>query len=566
MDLQGQTINVPSGVTIEYQTGGDIINGTLNFSDGDIISGELLNGSLELTGATAQLKEPTFNFIPNRWDIVEGEVDDMVAYDNKLILNKVLKDIQLMGGTTFKIDKLDAYFQTQPWFVEKSQSQQDSAIQVPAGMHLIMTNNTNLRVQPNNGKRVALLAVYKADNAIVEGGVLHGDRDTHDYSDGGTHEWGHVLIVKASKNVIIKNMTLMDAGGDGIAVNAYGHASDSNYIYCDNVLITGNKIIRSRRNGLSITDGRNIIVENNEFIDSGTSTSNSSGVAPMWALDIEPYRSGGTIYEIAEDITIRNNIEKGSAQGGFIIYTGDRITIESNTMENGIHYRQTSGSIIRNNKITGVSDISNNARTAIGAENRNGNKDNVISGNTISGFNTGINVGDYNSIEVFDNVINDCGKAIGYQSLLNAKIHDNTITSCDLGIGSQGLNVTLENSEFYNNIITDCKLGFNLNYTNVEELSNTFTIRNNTFESSSNSEVKYVKGLEFINNNLTGDIRVGETENSSFRSNTIVGQFKITSGCKNLMISDNYITDCFWDNNNDDYSIVNIVKQNNSCN
>jgi hypothetical protein len=564
MDLGGATINLPANVTIIYE-GGDIINGTLNFSDNSVISGELLNATLTLGGSTPQLKDTTFNFDPKRWGIVEGIVNDDTAKNNKLIINEIMLKVKDLGATTFKIDRLDAYFFTKPTGELDSWEAQYYAISIPADFNLKMTDNTHLRVQPNNAKRVYLLAIFKADNTIVEGGVLHGDRDTHDYSDGGTHEWGHVVVVKASKNVIIKNTTLMDAGGDGIAVNAFGHAFDSYYTYCENVLITGNKIIRARRNGLAITDGRNIILENNEFIDSGVSTSKSNGIAPMWAIDIEPVSSGGTIYEIVEDITIRNNIEKGSEEGGFIIYTGDRITIESNKLENKIHYRQTSGSIIRNNTIAGVSEKNREDRTGISSENRNGNKDNLIYGNTITDFNKGILIGDHN-IDVYDNVIKNCGKAIGYESLLNAKIHDNIITSCGLGIGSEGLNVTLDKVEFYNNIVTDCNKAFNFYTTNWDDMGYTFVVRNNQFDANDNSMIKKVKGIDFNNNTLSWHLRIGEVHNGIFNHNTIGGQFKIEGGCRDLIISNNTINGCFWDNNTDDYTAVNIVKENNTCN
>src|SRR5690606_805290 len=49
MDLKGQTVNLPAGVTLSY-TGGEIINGTLNFSSQGIIDGNLLNKDLEIEG------------------------------------------------------------------------------------------------------------------------------------------------------------------------------------------------------------------------------------------------------------------------------------------------------------------------------------------------------------------------------------------------------------------------------------------------------------------------------------------------------------------------------------
>ncbi|WP_379942241.1 right-handed parallel beta-helix repeat-containing protein [Mariniflexile aquimaris] len=566
MDLGGQTITLPAGVTLVYE-GGDIINGTINFGTNNLVSGELLNSSLTIAGTKPQMKDPVFNFDAKRWGIVEGVVNDEVAYNNKLIINEIMQKVKSLGASTIKIDKLDAYFQTQNEFNKSKEAPEDAAIQIPADIHLKMTDNTHLRVQPNKGTATVLLTVFKADNTIVEGGILHGDRDTHDYSSGGTQEWLHTLLVKASKNVTIKNMTLMDAGGDGIEINAYGHAYDSYYTYCENVTITGNKIIRARRNGLSLTDGRNIIIENNEFIDSGISTNKSNGAAPMWAIDIEPYRPNATVYEIVNDITIKNNIEKGSEKGGFLIYSGDRITIENNTMENGIAYRQTSGSIIRNNTVIGVSELSKKDRDGITAETQSGNNNNLIYGNTVKNFNKGIIAGDYNGLKVYDNVISNCGKAIGYGSLINAKIYSNTITTCGLGIGSEGLNVTLNNTEFYDNVVNDCELGTNFYKTNFNEKANSFVVKNNVFNANRNSDFKYVYGLEFDNNTVSGGLRINGVENSRFTNNTISGGdgFTIEGWCKDISIVGNTIIGkCFYEPNAT--TNINIVKENNKCN
>jgi hypothetical protein len=567
MDLGGAAVTLPSNVTILYE-GGDIINGTLNFSDNNVISGELLNATLTLGGSTPQLKDTTFNFDPKRWGIVEGVVSDEVALNNRLIINDIFKSIKSLGVTTIKIDALDAYFAVVKNVVKQHENPEDAAIQVPSETQLIMTNNTHLRVQPNNEPKYALLTTFKADNAIVEGGNLYADRDSHDYSNGGTHEWGVLVLVKASKNVTIKNMTLMDATGDGIEINALGHAYDSYYTYCDNVLITDNKIIRARRNGLSLTDGRHITIENNEFIDSGVSTNKSEGTAPMWAIDIEPYSPNGTVYEIVQDITVKNNIEKGSEKGGFLIYAGDRITIENNTMENSIAYRQTAGSIIRNNNIVGVSDVSRTARDGIICEYKEGNQDNLVYGNTVINFNKGIIAGDYNGIEVYDNMISNCGKAIGYQSLINAKIYSNTITSCGLGIGSEGINVTLDNTKFYDNVINDCDMGGQFNGTNGSEKSNTFVVRNNILDGKKETIIKDVYGLEFDNNTLSGGLRIHNVQNSSFTNNTISGGdgIAIYPGNKDVNITNNTIIGkCFWDFNTDDYAAVNVVIENNTC-
>jgi hypothetical protein len=573
MDLDGATINVPANVSIVYE-GGDIINGTLNFSGNGIISGELLNSTLILIGATPQLKDPVFNFDPNRWEIVEGVVNDDVSYNNKLIINDIMQKVKEFGATTIKIDKLDAYFYTRPF--EKPWQPQYHAIAVPSNIHLIMTDNTHLRTQPNDFKNTVLLTAFKADNSIIEGGILYGDRDTHDYSDASSsHEWGHLVLVKASKNVTVKGMTLIDAGGDGLLINALGHTYDSNYTPSDNILITNNKIIRARRNGLSITEGRNIIIDGNEFIDSGTSTALSKGTAPQWALDIEPVWSNGIKYEIVEHVIIRNNIERGSEKGGFINARGWYITYENNTMENTIAMGETIGSIVRNNTF----ENPGNSVVAIlaGMNDKRGygnerNHSNEVYGNTIIGFDKGIFLQDP-GIDLHSNTITNCGSGIQILNTRDSKIRDNTIINETGGEGiSNKVSDYIDNVDIYNNIIKVNGSPFRFSSVNQDDATIGFKIiiRDNETTSLSNSSFNKIRGFDFKNNLChNSGIRVVGSSKINVLSNTFEnGVIRISGGNSDLNFIENIITggQCFYEDNSLDYAAVNIVKENNTCN
>ena len=577
MDLQGQTINVPANVSIVYE-GGDIINGTLNFSDNGIISGELLNSSLTLSGSTPQLKDSTFNFDPKRWDIVEGVVSDAIAKNNRVFLEGYFEDIKAMGANIFKIDTMDAYFKFDS---ESAKGRADTRpLNVPSDFHLLMTDNTHLRLQPNNDKLGCLLAIFKSDNVIIEGGNLHGDRDTHDYSDGENHEWGHTMRISASKNVTIKNMTIMDATGDGIVVHAFNHAFADTYRYSDNVLITNNKIIRARRNGISITDGKNIIIENNEIIDTGISTGSSDGTAPMWAIDIEPvWGSGGSIkYEIVENVIIRNNIEKGSEKGGFINARGSYITYENNIMESTIAIGQTTNSIVRNNTFNRNSSSSSlNVAIYAGDDNNYGygnelNHSNEVYGNTITGFHKGIFLFDP-EMDLHHNTMINCDSGIQIIKSRDSKIRDNTIIneiSSSEGIGNKTTDYA-NNIDIYNNTIKVKGSPVRLTNVNLAEANAGFsiTIRDNDLTSvnNSNSSFSKIRGFNFENNicNNSG-IRTIEASIGSISKNTFEnGIIRISQGCTDLSFIDNTITGgrCFQDDNTD---AVNIIKQNNTCN
>lgn len=572
LDLQGQTINLPPNVTIVYE-GGDITNGTLNFADSSVISGELLNSSLTLSGSTPQVKDPTFTFNPQRWGIVEGKVSDEVAYNNKIIINEVMQQVKDLGVSTIKIDSLDAYFNVKPIAALKEHTQ-EAAIQVPSDINLVMTNNTHLRTQPNDYKNSTLMILFETDNTVVDGGFLHGDRDTHDYSDGGTHEWGHLIAIRGSKNATIKNVTMMDAGGDNISIHAYGHTFDPYYRYSENVLIQNNKMIRSRRNGMAITDGRDIIIEGNEFIDTGISTALSEGTAPMWAMDFEAVENNGIKYEIVDRVIVRNNIERGSEKGGFIIARGDHITFENNTMESTISINETVGSIVRNNTFENPTKSTVAIYAGMNDPRGYGNErshDNQVYGNTIIGFDKGIFLQDP-GIDLHDNTMTNCGSGILIKNTRDSKIRNNTIISDQNG--SEGIGTHYP--DYVNNlIISDNNIQvkgspFRLTQVNTSDATIGFkiTIENNEVTSLGNAQtyIQETRGFDFKNNLChnsgirTIDASLGNVLNNTFEN----GVIRISKGCSDLNFTGNTITggQCFYEDNTD---AINIVRQNNTC-
>src|SRR5690606_28703542 len=142
MDLKGQTVNLPAGVTLTY-TGGEIINGTLNFSSQGIIDGNLLNKDLEIEG-DVKLINPIFQYYPNRWDMVQGDVDMQRAKDNSLGIQFVVDLVHTLNGSTFEIDKLDAFFYGKGGY--------NYNIVMPSNFHLKMTDQTHLRAFPSVDK------------------------------------------------------------------------------------------------------------------------------------------------------------------------------------------------------------------------------------------------------------------------------------------------------------------------------------------------------------------------------------------------------------------------------
>ena len=587
LDLEEKTFNLPKDVTITFNKG-EIKNGTLNFSENGKIDGQLLNSSIVINGE-AQLISSEFEFIPSKWGIVEGKTTNEISRKNRDIFETTMQKINDLGATTFKIDKMDAYFNVDESKTDPTQFPSLTAITLPkADFTLKMTDNTHLRMQPNGAIRPTLLATFTANNVTIDGGVLHGDRDEHDYTKiNSTHEWGHLLRITGTKNSVFKNIKFEDATGDAIDVHALGHSFDANYTYCDNVLITNNTMIRSRRNHISITDGRNIIVEKNDFIDASIHTEKSIGVAPGFAIDVEAVRHGNPrgISEIAEDIIIKNNTESGSRIGAITVHTGDRVTIEENKFESSVSYSTSIGTIIRNNEITATTDLNKNNGTAIVAgrddlydTNYNGR----VYGNIIKDYAIGITITN-KDIDTYDNEILNCKTGIRIATIKNARIYNNVIKSSKED--SDGI-VSHPNLEYMDNVTIGEKSKGNsievtrtpLKFVNVNEKDGQenlkLIISNNNITSENTSNFSNTNGFEFIENTIKkGGVRIINSENGEIINNSITSTtsngIRLDTGCKNLTIKDNIIKvtgtnlECIKVNTTDG---INIDITNNTCN
>ena len=530
LDLGGATINLPNNVTIVYE-GGDIINGTLNFNDG-IIDGNLLNSTLTIAGSNPQVKDPVFNFNPERWGIVQGETTSEIAQNNNNILEDLMNESKKMGVTTFKIDALDAYFEVGK--VTSTNSNQNfyasqEAINVPSDFNLVMTDNTHLRVFPNNAPKYCLLAVREVDNVTITGGNLYGDRDEHDYSSGGTHEWGHTMELHAASNTTVTNVKMMNGSGDGLKIHSLRFTFQENYSPSNNILVQNCTFDSNRRNNISITDGYNINIENNLLLNAGVDTSKSTGTDPKFGLDVEAVRAadgnGGYIhYERAEDIYIRNNTERGSAAGAMTVHIGYDVVIEGNTTENSLSYTYSHGTKIINNTVTAPAS---GGKTAIkGGKSTTSDSiyDNEISGNTITGFDVGINVKN-RDVEVFGNVINDFLTGISPSKLKNSRIYNNTMVSNRDSSKGIFINVTtLDGVVIEDNDITAKANAIKVTSCNnsPESTNYSFVFKNNTLKSSNYTQIRSSKGIDFLDNSFDHGIEVYDSENINFNGNEII--------------------------------------------
>jgi hypothetical protein len=74
--------------------------------------------------------------------------------------------------------------------------------------------------ESNNLTGYNVLLCDSIKNVIIEGATVKGDRETHNYSSGGTHEWGYGIECKnACYNILIKDCDVSECTGDGFATS-----------------------------------------------------------------------------------------------------------------------------------------------------------------------------------------------------------------------------------------------------------------------------------------------------------------------------------------------------------
>jgi hypothetical protein len=186
---------------------------------------------------------------------------------------------------------------------------------------IIIFNDTSLKMKPNNLSTYGVLKIKNIENINIYGFVkLIGDYLEH---TGETGEFGHALSIISSSNVNIENVQCSYGWGDGCYI---GPTDDllNNPI---NIIINNLVCHHNRRNGLSITSGSKIIINN-------LITYNNGGTSPNGGFDIEPYNANNIIDVTINNIYSYSNGKTGTGYQGFIsnAYT-DKYNVKIGTLK-----------------------------------------------------------------------------------------------------------------------------------------------------------------------------------------------------------------------------------------
>ena len=312
-DLSHKAVQLPRGAVLIFENSGMITNGTLIGNQSELkcySSGAILGKDVLLAG----------NWTNQEIDVAwwncyaDGKGDDYMPLHNiSLSVSNIKKsklvfpkDTNYLVGITFcddhyGSDKRDFVFDFSGCNID------------------VQMNGSTITVAPNGYTRYTLFMFRNNTKFSISDGHLIGDRLGHDYSATyypKTHEFCFGIDVRGSVGTIT-NMEVEQFPGDGIRVfNDYDWATKTTHSVAS-ATIRECSIHQNRRQGISIADCGNVVIENCRVYGIGDSD-NIAGTAPKAAIDLEFEAGEG----VAGKIIVRNCIFT-DCNGGSVV-TGSR--------------------------------------------------------------------------------------------------------------------------------------------------------------------------------------------------------------------------------------------------
>ena len=410
--------------------------------------------TIELTEIVEPPQNEVYVFDKREWNIYEGKVSDEKALHNREQMNTAIQFAKAEGYTVFEIGDLNAYFDVQAGFGGSKIENYRRSIQLPSNFHLKMSENTHLRVQPNDKRDYALLCAFSEENVKVSGGNIWGDRFTHDYvgGDTGPQDLGYGIYFIGVLNGEIDNVVGNEFTGDAVVVSSPvvrkddgSENYDSHYgkvNFSKNFKLTNSTFDQNRRNALALTDVIGAVIEGNTFLNTGLGQKlkgepySWKGYTPKHAIDLEAINPVDTdtgelrITERVEDVIIRYNVFKGN-YGDIDFYKCSRVEVYGNWMDSG------SGGVggfdvkFYNNEMISAKVNSKraiNVKPLIREDGSHFVRDWEIYSNTIVGYDIGMQVGGENQ-KVYGNTITDFNDGIFLLEGKDVYVNNNTLES-----------------------------------------------------------------------------------------------------------------------------------------
>lgn len=206
------------------------------------------------------------------------------------VLNDIIAAVSNAGGGTVYIPSLeDAYL-----------IHIQTTIKMADNVKLHLDINTKLKATPTGNSAYSIIDCRDTSNIEIIGGHLIGERHEH---NGESGEWGHGINLQGATDYIVKDIEISNCWGDGIYIGPSNNKAYSEYGLLERVRCIGN-----RRNGLSITSVKGLIVLDSEF-------SETNGTAPASGVDIEPNSNDDFI----EGVKFINPVTKNNEEFGIVV-------------------------------------------------------------------------------------------------------------------------------------------------------------------------------------------------------------------------------------------------------
>jgi hypothetical protein len=226
---------------------------------------------------------------------------------------------------------------------------------------------------PTNQGAYFIFHIESKENIQISGtGTINGDAKDHLYTDpfaGNNYygEWGHVLNFRSCNNIIIRDITVGYAFGDGIAL---GNATYNNNgtkaagLATKNVTVDGVKVLYARRNGISL-GGNNYSITNVYFEGNGSDT--IRGTAPMAAIDFENDYVDIEPSGLCKNVSMSNckfkdnkyDVSSTIRDDLYEVPRGELVNISDCNFTSPLRLNRTNGLTFSNCHIVGITNVDN---------------------------------------------------------------------------------------------------------------------------------------------------------------------------------------------------------------
>lgn len=217
------------------------------------------------------------------------------------------------GASKVWVPKLEV-----PWILGPVELRSNQVIEFEEGVEIVALKGAFVP------RYSCLFAGRAISDLTIKGNglVVRMNKEEYVQEDHPVSEWRHGIAFFSAKNVLVEDVTVMNSGGDGFYM---GNANrllprgqqdrEKEYAqypqYNDNITLRRVKSIGNHRQGLSITTGQNILVEESLFAD-------TIGTNPQAGIDVEPNRP----YERIQNIVFRDVISRNNYGSGFEVHVG----------------------------------------------------------------------------------------------------------------------------------------------------------------------------------------------------------------------------------------------------